>query len=191
MARSVRKSASSAELENANTARPCATGAFTVNARFIDRRNCRSCGFTPPFSLRFQATRSLILASLQQIVCADFCTDPHRCGLGSSLRHHAEFQPLHGPSERSTLHTIVNSTETLFDRTFGRMGFLLLRPALWPLIVFVTLQMGATYAISTLLRFEGRFAFIRALTAAAGMSLLMTAFILTALWSMLTGMISH
>jgi hypothetical protein len=74
---------------------------------------------------------------------------------------------------------IVNSTETLFDRTFGRMGFLLLRPALWPLIVFVTLQMGATYAISTLLRFEGRFAFIRALTAAAGMSLLMTASILT------------
>jgi hypothetical protein len=105
MARSVLKSASSAELENANTARPCATGALTVNARFIDRRNCRSCGFTPPFSLRFQATRSLILASLQQIVCADFCTDPHRCGLGSSLRHHAEFQPLHGPSERSTLHT--------------------------------------------------------------------------------------
>jgi len=86
---------------------------------------------------------------------------------------------------------IVNSTETLFDRAFGRMGFLLLRPVLWPLIVFVTLQMGATYAISTLLRFEGRFAFIRALTAAAGMSLLMTAFILTALWSMLTGMISH
>jgi hypothetical protein len=86
---------------------------------------------------------------------------------------------------------IVNSTETLFDRAFGGMGFFLLRPALWPLIVFVTLQMGATYAISTLLRFEGRFAFIRALTAAARMSLLMTAFILTALWSMLTGMISH
>jgi len=51
--------------------------------------------------------------------------------------------------------------------------------------------MGATYAISTLLRFEGRLAFIRALTAAAGMSLLMTAFILTARWSMLTGLISH
>ena len=86
---------------------------------------------------------------------------------------------------------IVNSTETLFDRAFGRMGFLLLRPALWPFIVFVTLQIGATYAVSTLLRFKGRFASIRVLTAAAGMSLVMTAFILTALWPMLMGMISH
>jgi hypothetical protein len=49
--------------------------------------------YSPGFSLRFEATTSLTLRSVQHIVCGDFCTDPHPCGLGSSLRDHAQFQP--------------------------------------------------------------------------------------------------
>jgi hypothetical protein len=85
----------------------------------------------------------------------------------------------------------LNSTETLFDRAFGRSGLVLLRLALWPSLVFVTLQTGATYAISTLLPFEGRFAVMRRLIAGAGVSVLMSALVLAAMWSVLVAMISH
>lgn len=86
---------------------------------------------------------------------------------------------------------VVNSTETLFDRAFGRIGLALLRPALWPSLVFVALQAGATYAISMLLPFEGRLAVMRRLLAGAGLSVLMSALLLTAMWSVLAGMTSH
>ena len=86
---------------------------------------------------------------------------------------------------------VLNSTETLFDRAFSRSGLFLLRLALWPSLVFVALQAGATYAISTLLPFEGRFAIARRLVAGAGASVLMSTLALAAMWSVLVGMISH
>jgi len=85
---------------------------------------------------------------------------------------------------------VPNSTETLFDRAFSRTGLLLVRLALWPSLVFVALQAGATYAISTLLPFEGRFVVTRRLIAGAGASALMSALVLAAMWSVLFGMIS-
>lgn len=86
---------------------------------------------------------------------------------------------------------VVNSTETVFDRAFGRIGLSLLRPALWPSLVFVALQAGAMYAISMLLPFDGRFAVMRRLIAGAGVSVLMSALVLTAMWTVLVRMISH
>ena len=86
---------------------------------------------------------------------------------------------------------VLKSTGTLFDRAFSRSSLFLLRLALWPSLVFVALQAGAAYAISTLLPFEGRFAVTRRLVAGAGASVLMTTLVLVAMWSVLVGMISH
>jgi len=35
---------------------------------------------------------------------------------------------------------VLNSTETLFDRAFGRSGLVLLRLALWPSLVFYIIE---------------------------------------------------
>lgn len=86
---------------------------------------------------------------------------------------------------------VPNSTETLFDRAFGQTGLVLLRLALWPSVIFLALQVGATYAISRLLPFDGRFVVIRRLLAGAGLSVLMSALVLAAMWAMLAGTISH
>lgn len=78
---------------------------------------------------------------------------------------------------------VPNATDTIFSRAFG--GLVLLRFALWPALVFVLVQAGATYAISTLLPFRGRFAVMRRLAAGAGVSVLMSALLLAAMWPML------
>jgi hypothetical protein len=86
---------------------------------------------------------------------------------------------------------VLNPTDTLFDRAFGRIALAQLRLALWPSVVFLALQAGATYAISTLLPFEGRFVVIRRLLAGAGVSVLISALVLAAMWRVLMGSISH
>lgn len=83
------------------------------------------------------------------------------------------------------------TAETMFDNAFSRSGLFLLRFALWPSLVFVALQVGATYTISTLLPFEGRFAVTRRLIAGAGLSVLTSVLLLAAIWPVLVGMISH
>lgn len=86
---------------------------------------------------------------------------------------------------------VPNSTETLFDRAFGQTALALLKLALWPSVVFVALQAGATYAISALLPFEGRFAVMRRLIAGAGVSILLSTLLLAAMWATLVETISH
>lgn len=83
------------------------------------------------------------------------------------------------------------SAETMFENAFSRSGLLMLRFALWPSVVFVALQAGATYAISTLLPCEARFAGTRRLAAGAGLSVLTSVLVLAAMWPLLEGMISH
>jgi len=82
---------------------------------------------------------------------------------------------------------VVNPSEAAIDRAIIEVG--LLRLALWPAIVFVALEAGATYAISTLVRFEGRFAATRRLAVGAG-SALVSAVLVAAMWSALQGVIS-
>ena len=129
-------------------------------------------------------------ARCRLLLCSGFCAGPHGRRVSSALCDHTEPQPLYRVSPKPLLHTVPNSTETLFDRAFSRTGFFLLRLALWPSLVFVAFQAGATYAISTLLPFQGRFAVTRSLIA-GGASALMSALVLAAMWSVLFGMISH
>lgn len=83
---------------------------------------------------------------------------------------------------------VANASESAIDRALRWLG--LLRLALWPSIIFVLLQAGAAYAISTLVRFEGRFAATRRLAFGAGLALLMSAVLLAGMWSALQGMIA-
>jgi hypothetical protein len=83
------------------------------------------------------------------------------------------------------------SAETMIENAFSPGGLLMLRFALWPFLVFVALQAGATYAIFTLLPLEGRFTTTRRLIAGAGISGLTTVLVLAVLWPALVGMTSH
>lgn len=85
----------------------------------------------------------------------------------------------------------VNSAHTVFDNAFSRSGLLLLRFALWPSVVFVALQAGASYAISRLLPFQGRFVATRRLAAGVGLSVLTSVLVLAAMWPVLVRMISR
>lgn len=79
---------------------------------------------------------------------------------------------------------VPNSSASIGERFLG--GFALLRLAMWPILAFLVLLAGATYAISTLLSFEGRVAAIRRWAVGAGLSFVSST-VLAVVWSIVAG----
>ncbi len=77
---------------------------------------------------------------------------------------------------------IANSSETTLDRAFSPTGLVILRLAVWPAVFFVLLEVGAAYFVSKLVKLEGRFAAMRRLVAAFGLSLMTTVVLLVPMW---------
>lgn len=45
---------------------------------------------------------------------------------------------------------VPNSSETILNRAFSKTGLVILRLAFWPAVLFILLEVGATYSVSTL-----------------------------------------
>jgi hypothetical protein len=84
-----------------------------------------------------------------------------------------------------------NARDMLFERAFSPAGRFTLILAVWPSLVLFLLEGGATYVISKLLPFKGRFAVARCLITGAALSLLLTASIFVAMWPVYGRAISH
>jgi len=82
-----------------------------------------------------------------------------------------------------------NSSQTALDRAFSRTGFVMLRLAFWPAVLFVLLEISAAYSLSKLVHLEARFPTVRRLLAASGLSLLTTVVLLVPVWWLLMGLV--